>query len=308
MSDISKLRRWGNSVWNDSTINNLLSKINPKLNGTNSTVDISDHAQVFFDRAKRIMYVGIDLSHIIGADGIKRSTVAVVASADHIPNRFFKEISFQVRPANERNKSIESIVNLKDMFKSLIEKYFQVSNCPPSAIVVYRDGISDSEFQTVFEEELRALREACTELASVYRPCLTYIVASKRHATRIYNENSPEKNVPGGTSVDSPDIITTCHSSFYLTSHDTTKGTSRPTYYHVLYDDNRLTPDQLNMLTYALCFTCARSSHAISIPSPVKYADLLAYRARLYLRLNPTIPTGRIALSSKLEADRLFFL
>jgi len=37
------------------------------------------------------------------------------------------------------------------------------------------------------------------------------------------------------------------------------------------------------MLTYALCYTYARCTRSVSIPAPVKYADLLAFRATYYL-------------------------
>jgi len=50
-----------------------------------------------------------------------------------------------------------------------------------------------------------------------------------------------------------------------------------------LYDDNNLKPDEVQMLTYALCYTYARCTRSVSIPAPVKYADLLAYRGTLYL-------------------------
>lgn len=158
------------------------------------------------------MYIGIDLSHWIGSDGIKRSTVAVVASADHLANRFFKEISYQEK---QTNKSIELIVNIKEIFKNLIENYFKSSQSPPSTIIVYRDGYSISEFQTIFEDELQALRTACVELSPVYRPHLTYIIVNKRHATRFFGQDQIS-----GISVDSIDISSTTHYSFYLTSHE----------------------------------------------------------------------------------------
>jgi len=50
-----------------------------------------------------------------------------------------------------------------------------------------------------------------------------------------------------------------------------------------LYDDNNLKPDEVQMLTYALCYTYARCTRSVSIPAPVKYADLLAYRGTCYL-------------------------
>jgi eukaryotic translation initiation factor 2C len=64
------------------------------------------------------------------------------------------------------------------------------------------------------------------------------------------------------------------------------QGTSRPSHYHVLYDDNKLEPDQVQMLTYYLCYTFARCTRSVSIPAPVKYADLLAFRARFYINMN----------------------
>ncbi|CAF4170944.1 unnamed protein product, partial [Rotaria magnacalcarata] len=78
--------------------------------------------------------------------------------------------------------------------KSLIQQYERHRTYPPSAIVIYRDGISESEFDTVFEKELTAIRDACVELSPVYRPYLTYIVVNKRHHTRFFPVNS-EKNV-----------------------------------------------------------------------------------------------------------------
>lgn len=62
------------------------------------------------------------------------------------------------------------------------------------------------------------------------------------------------------------------------------QGTSRPTHYYVLYDDNGLKPDEVQMLTYALCYTSARCTRSVSIPAPVKYADLLATRGSRYLK------------------------
>jgi len=40
------------------------------------------------------------------------------------------------------------------------------------------------------------------------------------------------------------------------------------------------------MLTYALCYLHARCARSISIPAPVKYADLLAFRASVYRNID----------------------
>ncbi|CAF1302297.1 unnamed protein product [Adineta steineri] len=328
---VTQMIKVGKKPWNYSKRNNLLLKINTKLNGINSILDVPEVIKSFFDRGHHIMYVGIDLSH--GAPGLSRgrSTVAVVASADDVPSRYFKEVYLQERPADTRRESWEYVVDMKQIMKSLIMQYYEKhQNHPPKAIVIYRDGISTSEFDTVFEKELTAIREACVELSSVYRPKLTYIVVNKRHHTRFFPEKDGD-NVTAGTVVDSDDVTNPTTYSFFLNSHHSDKGTSRPTYYHVLYDDNKLKPDEVQMLTNALCYTSARCTRSISIPAPVKYADLLAFRANYYVNINEpsntestdqetnipvnqsvdvnnTIKSQRIVLSSKLENDCSYFL
>ena len=58
------------------------------------------------------------------------------------------------------------------------------------------------------------------------------------------------------------------------------QGTSRPTHYHVLYDDNAFTADGLQQLTYQLCHLFARCTRSVSMPAPAYYAHLVAVRAR----------------------------
>lgn len=61
------------------------------------------------------------------------------------------------------------------------------------------------------------------------------------------------------------------------------KGTSRPTKYHLIWDDNNFTEDQLEQLTFYLCFMFARCTRSVSYPAPTYYAHLAAFRARAYI-------------------------
>jgi eukaryotic translation initiation factor 2C len=164
------------------------------------------------------MYVGADLSHPAPGAGGQTSVVAVVASADDVPNRYFKEVYKQERPAQTKGKSRDIIVSMREIMKSLIRQYEQHRGYPPTAIVIYRDGISEGEFFSVFEDELMATRKACAELSPAYRPYLTYIVVNKRHRTRLFPTGS-DKNVSAGTVVDSHDITNATTYDFYLNSH-----------------------------------------------------------------------------------------
>ena len=61
------------------------------------------------------------------------------------------------------------------------------------------------------------------------------------------------------------------------------QGTSRPSHYHVLWDDNHFDADELQCLTYQLCHTYVRCTRSVSIPAPAYYAHLVAFRARYHL-------------------------
>lgn len=61
------------------------------------------------------------------------------------------------------------------------------------------------------------------------------------------------------------------------------QGTSRPSHYHVLWDDNCFSSDDFQLLTYQLCHTYVRCTRSVSIPAPAYYAHLVAFRARYHL-------------------------
>ncbi|CAM8885550.1 unnamed protein product [Rhodiola kirilowii] len=109
-----------------------------------------------------------------------------------------------------------------------------------------------------------------------YSTTLTLIVAQKRHKTRLFLEDMGHEGritskISSGTVVDT--IIIQSHGAI---------GTSKPTHYHVLSDDNQFSLNDLQKFIYYLCFTCALCTKTVSIVTPVYYADLVAYRARMY--------------------------
>ncbi|CAG8555886.1 9743_t:CDS:2 [Ambispora leptoticha] len=85
---------------------------------------------------------------------------------------------------------------------------------------------------------------------------------------------------------------------FYLYSHSSLQGTSRPAHCVVLYDENKFAPDTLQSFTYKLCYNYQRATRSVSIPPPVYYAHLSAKHARTHVteerdgafRLRPVLP------------------
>jgi eukaryotic translation initiation factor 2C len=166
--------------------------------------------------------------------------------------------------------------------------FYKATQQKPERIIVYRDGVSEGQFQQVLREELRGVREACLKVDAKYRPKITFIVVQKRHHTRLFPEQTNDgcgkaKNVYPGSVIDKF-IVHPDEFVFYLCSHAGIQGTSRPTRYYVLHDDNGFAADQVQMMSYYLCHCFSRCTRAVSIPAPVYYADLACTRARAHLQ------------------------
>jgi eukaryotic translation initiation factor 2C len=226
------------------------------------------------------MVLGADVSHPAPSHkGVKPSIVAVTASVDPSASRYLVQIRVQERENNE-----EVIHDMKNIVKALLLGFNKETNRKPAALVMYRDGVSEGQFLTVLAKELTAIRAACQELPGDYQPPISYLVVQKRHHTRFFPESSGQPqyrngNALAGTVVDQG-INHPTEGDFYLLSHEGIQGTSRPCHYQVLWDDNNLLADQLEVLSYYLCHLYTRCNRSVSYPAPTYYSHLAADRAR----------------------------
>uniref|UniRef100_A0A5K3FNC3 Protein argonaute-1 n=1 Tax=Mesocestoides corti TaxID=53468 RepID=A0A5K3FNC3_MESCO len=259
------------------TLSNLCLKINVKLGGINSILVPAVRPAVF---REPVIFFGADVTHPPAGDKTKPSIAAVVASMDAHPSRY----SATVRVQSHRQEIIQ---DLYPMVRSLLLQFYRSTRFKPTRIIYYRDGVSEGQFLNVLNHELRAIREACVRLEIGYQPGITFVVVQKRHHTRLFCADKKDQmgksgNIPAGTTVDQ--IIThPTEFDFYLCSHAGIQGTSRPSHYHVLWDDNHFSADDLQNLTYQLCHTYVRCTRSVSIPAPAYYAHLVAFRARYHL-------------------------
>ena len=105
--------------------------------------------------------------------------------------------------------------------------------------------------------------------------------------SRFFPQNVNEgvgraRNVPPGLVVDT-DVVSKTYFDYFMCSHEGIQGTSRPTHYFVLWDDNKFSADQLQQLTFGLTHVYARCTRSISYPAPIAYAHLAAYRANRHI-------------------------
>lgn len=267
-------------------------KFNLKLGGRNQTLDPSKLG--FIGQQKKTMVVGIDVTHPSPGSSTKAPSVAaIVASVDEWLAQWPADI--RVQPARQ-----EMVADLEIMFKSRLVLWREKNKTLPDNILVYRDGVSEGQYDIVINEELPALRAACAALypasaTKSNKPHISIIIVGKRHNTRFYptkKEDADRNGNPMNGTVVDRGVTEARNWDFFLQAHTAIQGTARPAHYYVIYDqifrDLKSTQfataaDALEDLTHNMCYLYGRATKAVSICPPAYYADLVCTRARCYL-------------------------
>jgi eukaryotic translation initiation factor 2C len=247
------------------------------------------------------MIMGADVTHPSAGSKLP-SLAAVTASIDRTGMPFMMHC--QAQPMPEKKGAAEIILGLKKIVKKMLAKFIEKTGHRPRKIIFYRDGVGDSQFEEVLQKEMKEIREGCTLLehseamakatndlklgdyGTPYEPKITFIAVQKRHKTRFFPENPRDGvgrpgNAPPGTVVD-VEIVNPSMTDFYLLSHIGIQGTSRPTRYQVLWDDTGFDIDEIQVLSYYLCYCYCRCTRSVSYPAPTYYAHLAATRAKVF--------------------------
>ncbi|KZW03838.1 Piwi-domain-containing protein [Exidia glandulosa HHB12029] len=285
---------------------NLALKLNAKCGGQNHAVNPNDLSLL---TVKPTMVVGIDVTHPSpDSERGAPSIAAVVASVDS---------AFAQFPAGLRLQQGTKEMVFTELTEMMKERFLlyksKNANKLPERIIVFRDGVSEGQFEQVIGQELPSIRKACAAMpipgGRPYAPTITIIVCAKRHQTRFFateqGKGGDEKgNTKPGSVVDQG--VTTIHGQdFYLQSHHALQGTARPTHYYTIYDENKIDSDALQKLTNAMSYNFARATKGVSLVSPAYYADIACERGRCYLRefLNGARDVGDTASVTSQNSD-----
>ncbi|XP_071904616.1 protein argonaute 16-like isoform X1 [Coffea arabica] len=279
---------------NDQYLTNVLLKINSKLGGINSLLSIERPSRIPLIKDTPTMILGMDVSH--GSPG--RSDIPSIAAV--VGSRSWPLISryrAAVRTQSSKVEMIESLykplANGEDggimrhdqneiLLELLLDFYGTSNGYKPAQVIVFRDGVSESQFSKVLNFELNQMIKAYEHLGEVNFPKFTVIVAQKNHHTKLFQNNASE-NVPPGTVVDTK-IVHPRNYDFYMCAQAGMIGTSRPAHYHVLLDEIGFSPDDLQQLILSLSYVYQRSTSAISIVAPVCYAHLAAQQMGQFIK------------------------
>ncbi|XP_021745671.1 protein argonaute 4A-like [Chenopodium quinoa] len=240
-------------------------RANEHLGGVNHRLAVERNIPVLID--KPIIF-GMDVYHgSPGQSGVP-SIAAVVSSR---PSSIYRYRA-SVRSQSPKVEMIESLykplptgedggifrLDVHDICffnKELLEEFYKSSRPPvkPSQVIVFRDGVSESQFKQVLNIEFEQILQACTALGDSWSPKYTIIIAQKNHHTKFFQQERPKDNVPPGTVGDSK-VCDPRYYDFYMCAQNGMIGTSRPTHYHVLLDQNAFTADELQELIHSLSY------------------------------------------------------
>ncbi|KAL0741036.1 hypothetical protein Bca4012_082549 [Brassica carinata] len=278
---------------NDQYLTNCLLKINAKLGGLNSMLSVERTPAFPVISKVPTIILGMDVSH--GSPGQSDvPSIAAVVSSRQWP--LVSKYRASVRTQPSKAEMIESLVKkngteddgiIKEL---LVDFYTSSGKRKPEHIIIFRDGVSESQFNQVLNIELDQIIEACKLLDENWNPKFLLLVAQKNHHTKFFQTNSPD-NVPPGTIIDSK----ICHpknNDFYLCAHAGMIGTTRPTHYHVLYDEIHFSPDELQELVHSLSYVYQRSTTAISVVAPICYAHLAAAQLGTFMKFEDQSETS----------------
>ena len=254
---------------------NVCLKLNVKLGGANVFLP---SAYLRFISERPTIVFGCDVNHPGPHEEHVPSFCALAGSMDAKASRY-------VSACRAQTSKQEIILDLGNMVVEVLRKFYGACGQKPERLIFYRDGVSEGQFRAVMEEEIKAIREGCASLEPTYQPKITFVVCQKRHHTRFFPGQpgvaDRTGNLSAGFCVDT-DITHPTEYDFYLLSHAGLQGTSRPTHYTVLLDENELGVDDLQSLTYNLTYMYTRCTRSLSIVPAVRYADQIALLERYH--------------------------
>ncbi|CRK93503.1 CLUMA_CG007039, isoform A [Clunio marinus] len=261
------------------TINNILLKVNAKLNGKNyEVIERSFHS--FNEVNNGVMFIGADVTHPSIDQSDIPSVVGIAASYDEVGFRY--QCAWRLQQPKE-----EMIIDLEDILVEQIKFYFKKNGKLPAKLMYYRDGVSEGQFTEVLRIEMTAIGAAMKRIYGTKPQAeVTFIVVQKRHHTRFFPtqkqfSDGRNNNVPAGTVVDKS-IVHPFQYQFFLSSHVAIQGVTKPTKYCVLVNESKISPDDLQAITFDLCHLFTRCNRSVSYPAPTYYAHLVAARGKQY--------------------------
>ena len=247
-----------------SVINKVIIQINAKVGGIPWTLD----ALPF--KGEVCMVVGIDMFK-------KQGSFSVLGYCATMDSTFGKYGSFP----KVVNRPGDELAKIKECTEQALDQFRVDNKIYPSMVVIFRDGVSDSQRLSILVEETATVKQAFSSIRAsnpaFKDPKLIYLLVNKRTNARFYQENSGSVvNPPLGTLIDTKVVEKNAY-EFYVLPAKANQGSMTPTHFYVIYDDSGHPCDEIQNMSYRMCYSYYNWSGSIRVPAPCQYAHKLAY-------------------------------
>ncbi|XP_014748405.1 PREDICTED: piwi-like protein 2 [Sturnus vulgaris] len=257
-----------------SVVQKVLLQINCKLGGQLWGVDIPLVRQ---ENPRK--NPGMSLEALEVGQGM-RSVIGFVASMNHILTKWYSRVVFQM-PHQEIADSLRLCLS------QALKRFYELNHSLPMKIVVYRDGVSDPQLDTVLKYEVPQLQKSFHTFQN-YQPSLVVVVVQKQLSTNFYCLTGEELvSPPLGTVIDHS-VTSSGWQDFFLLAHHSRQGCSVPTRYICMWNTANLSSEHLQRLTFKLCHLYWNWPGTIRVPAPCKYAHKLAFLVGQVLHHEPS--------------------
>ncbi|KKK16353.1 hypothetical protein P175DRAFT_0477219 [Aspergillus ochraceoroseus IBT 24754] len=264
---------------NPQYVSNVLMKVNAKLGGTTARAIPKVNEAALRPGS---MIIGADVSH--APHGVWLPSLAAMSVCmDTFGGRYWGACE-----ANGDRVEIIARANIEVILTPLIREWMSTvgGGRAPEHVYYFRDGVSTGQFEHVLNQEVFDMKSIFMNLTNnLWKGKFTVVIANKRHHLRAFpkpgDRNSADKNgnpLPG--TLIERDVTSPHDWDFLLYSHIALQGTSRPVHYHVILDQIKHRPQELENLVYDHCYQYMRSTTSVSLFPAVYYAHLIATRAR----------------------------
>jgi len=155
----------------------------------------------------------------------------------------------------------------------------------PDLVIIYRDGVGDSQLEAVEKTEVLQVKRAINQ----HKTKLIYTIVQKRIHTRFMIKKFNDYGNPAPGTVISNDLGSERYEDFYLIPTKCINSTVKPVHYVILYYDRVISLEQLQTLTFTMCHCYPNWTDAIKLPFPTQLAHKLAYQMGESAIQKPTI-------------------
>ena len=215
------------------------------------------------------MVVGMDVYH--DTVNKRESILAFCASINPEFTKYYSTIRKQGKIGEEISTSAEGCFHeaLVAFFEETKRRFL------PSLIVVFRDGVGDTQHDLVKDIEIAGLRRVISMFQG-YNPEIIYTVVIKRIDQRFFSVFKGTTNNPrAGTYICDPRVCD--DNTFYLITTSVTQGTATPVKYKIIENTSSIDKNTLARFSYGLCHLYYNWKGSVKLPCPTQLSHKLAY-------------------------------